>query len=68
MLELSRSWKHRDSSTDSGVPSQVFSGFFLFLMETKQRFEFMNGMKKSLGYDQMITVESEGLSGGLAVL
>ena len=41
---------------------------FLFLMETKQKFEYVNGLRKSLGYDQLITVKPEGLSGGLAVL
>lgn len=37
-------------------------------METKQQFEYVNGLKKTLGYDQLVTVEPEGLSGGLAVL
>ncbi|KAG2267781.1 hypothetical protein Bca52824_062336 [Brassica carinata] len=37
-------------------------------METKQKFEFVNGLKKTLGYDKLITVEPEGLSGGLALM
>lgn len=38
---------------------------FIFLMETKQKFEYIAGLKKQLGYDQIITVEPEGLSGVL---
>ncbi|KAL0705016.1 hypothetical protein Bca4012_071441 [Brassica carinata] len=41
---------------------------FLFLMETKQRFQYMMGVKKKLGYNNLVTVEPVGLSGGLAVL
>ena len=41
---------------------------FVFLMETKKNFEYVLGLKKSLGYDQLITVEPVGLSGGLAVM
>lgn len=40
----------------------------MFLMETKQKFDFMLGLKKTMGYDHLITVEPEGLSGGLALL
>ena len=41
---------------------------FLFLMETKQRFQYMMGVKKKLGYNNLVTMEPVGLSGGLAVL
>ncbi|CDY24720.1 BnaC04g13250D [Brassica napus] len=41
---------------------------FLFLMETKQKLSYMEGLKKDLGYDDLVTVEPEGLSGGLAVM
>lgn len=41
---------------------------FLFFMETKQKWEYVNGLRKSLGYDKVFTVEPEGLSGGLAVM
>ena len=41
---------------------------FLFFMETKQNWEYVNGLRKSLGYDKVFTVEPEGLSGGLAVM
>ena len=37
-------------------------------METKQKFEYVNGLRKSLGYGRVIMVEPEGLSGGLAVM
>lgn len=40
----------------------------MFLMETKQKIEYMVGLQKSLGYDEIITVEPNGLSGGLAVM
>lgn len=40
----------------------------LFLMETKQKFEYISGLRKRLGYDHVITVEPVGLSGGLAVM
>ncbi|KAF2548280.1 hypothetical protein F2Q70_00022416 [Brassica cretica] len=40
----------------------------MFLSETKQKFDYMLGLKKSLGYDQLFMVESVGLSGGLAML
>ncbi|CAA7036116.1 unnamed protein product [Microthlaspi erraticum] len=36
-------------------------------METKQKQPYVEGLRKSLGYDEMITVEPVGLSGGLAV-
>ena len=41
---------------------------FVFLMETKQKSEFIFGVKKQLGYDLVFTVEPEGLSGGLALM
>lgn len=41
---------------------------FLFLMETKQQFGYMEGLRKSLGYDQLVTVDPIGLSGGLALM
>jgi len=41
---------------------------FVFLMETKQKSEFIFGVKKQLGYDHVFTVEPEGLSGGLALM
>ena len=41
---------------------------FLFFMEMKQKWEYVNGLRKSLGYDKVFTVEPEGLSGGLAVM
>lgn len=37
-------------------------------METKQKHEYITGLKNSLGYDEVVTVEPIGLSGGLAVL
>ena len=40
----------------------------MFLMETKQKFEYVSGLQKSLGYDKLFTVEPVGLSGGLAVM
>ena len=41
---------------------------FVFLMVTKQKSEFIFGVKKQLGYDHVFTVEPEGLSGGLALM
>ena len=41
---------------------------FLFLMETKQQTDYMVGLQKTLGYDQLITVDPVGLSGGLALM
>lgn len=38
------------------------------LMETKQKYEYVLGLKKILGYDHLVTVEPVGLSGGLAVM
>lgn len=40
----------------------------MFLMETKKKFDHLLGLRKSLGYDHLITVEPEGLSGGLALM
>ena len=40
----------------------------VFLMETKQKYDYIVGLKKQLGYDHVFTVEPEGLSGGLALL
>ncbi|KAF2599249.1 hypothetical protein F2Q68_00008603 [Brassica cretica] len=40
----------------------------LFLMETKQKFKFMDDLRLELGYDKMVTVESVGRRGGLALL
>ena len=40
----------------------------MFLMETKQKLEYMVGLQKELGYDKIFIVEPLGLSGGLAVL
>ncbi|CAA7042046.1 unnamed protein product [Microthlaspi erraticum] len=37
-------------------------------METKQKYAYVDGLSTSLGYDNLITVEPEGLSGGLAVM
>lgn len=39
-----------------------------FLMETKQKFKFMDDLRLELGYDKMVTVEPIGRSGGLALL
>lgn len=41
---------------------------FVFLMETKQKSEYIFGLKKQLGYDHVFTVKPEGLSGSLAVM
>lgn len=41
---------------------------FLFLMETKQKSGYMEKLKASLGYDNLLTVEPIGRSGGLAVM
>ena len=41
---------------------------FMFLMETKQKYAYVSGLQKSLGYDKLFTVEPNGLSGGLAVM
>ena len=40
---------------------------FLFLSETKQKRAYMVGLQKEYGYDEVLTVEPVGLSGGLAV-
>lgn len=37
-------------------------------METKQRFGYMKGLKSTLGSDEFVTVDPQGLSGGLAVM
>lgn len=37
-------------------------------METKQNQVLMSGLKESLGYDEIITIEPIGVSGGLAVM
>ncbi|KAL1197127.1 hypothetical protein V5N11_002006 [Cardamine amara subsp. amara] len=39
----------------------------MFLIETKQKLEYVTSLQKSLGYDKIFTVEPLGLSGGLAV-
>ncbi|WZZ51263.1 hypothetical protein YC2023_051370 [Brassica napus] len=41
---------------------------FIFLMETKHKNKFMGDLQRELGYDNLITVEPVGLSGGLAVM
>ena len=41
---------------------------FIFLMETKQKTDYLVGLKKQLGYDCIVTVDPDGLSGGLAVM
>ena len=40
---------------------------FLFLSETKQKRAYMVGLQKEYGYDEVLTVEPVGLSGGLDV-
>ena len=40
---------------------------FLFLMETKQKRKYMVGLQKEFGYDELLTVDPAGRSGGLAV-
>ena len=40
----------------------------LFLMETKQKSAYVTGLKDTLGYDKVFTVEPIGLSGGLALM
>lgn len=40
----------------------------LFLMETKQKKAYVTGLKVTLGYDNLFTVEPAGLSGGLALM
>lgn len=42
--------------------------YLLFLMETKQKSSYVTGLKDSLGYNNVFTVEPVGLSGGLALL
>lgn len=37
-------------------------------METKQQSDYVKGLQKSLEYDQLITVDPVGLSGGLALM
>ena len=37
-------------------------------METKQKRVFMEGLQQKMGYNQLVTVEPVGLSGGLAVM
>ncbi|KAL0652204.1 hypothetical protein Bca4012_094895 [Brassica carinata] len=41
---------------------------FLFLMETKQKESYVRGFQTMLGYDECVTVEPVGRSGGLAVM
>ncbi|KAG7548894.1 Endonuclease/exonuclease/phosphatase, partial [Arabidopsis suecica] len=50
-----------------GLRRQHFSDF-MFLMETKQKLGYMSELKNSLGYDNLVTVEPLGLSGGLALM
>ena len=40
---------------------------FLFLSETKQDFEFVQGFQSHFGYDSLVTVDPSGRSGGLAL-
>ncbi|KAF8114392.1 hypothetical protein N665_0038s0016 [Sinapis alba] len=41
---------------------------FLFLSETKQDYNFVQGFKAHFGYDKLTAVEPNGMSGGLALL
>lgn len=50
-----------------GLRRQHFPDF-MFLMETKQKLGYMSELKNSLGYDNLVTVELLGLSGGLALM
>ena len=40
---------------------------FLFLSETKQDLEFVQGVQSHFGYDRLVTVDPNGRSGGLAL-
>ena len=40
---------------------------FLFSSETKQDFEFVQGVQAHFGYDYLVTVDPNGKSGGLAL-
>ena len=40
---------------------------FLFLSETKQEFEFVQGFQAHFGFDNLVTVDPVGQSGGLAL-
>ena len=40
---------------------------FIFLSETKQDFEFVQGVQAHFGYDYLVTVDPNGRSGGLAL-
>ena len=40
---------------------------FLFLSETKQEFEFVQGFQDHFGFDNLVTVDPVGRSGGLAL-
>ncbi|KAL1220562.1 hypothetical protein V5N11_003271 [Cardamine amara subsp. amara] len=37
-------------------------------METKQKLDYIESLKNSLGYNELVTVEPVGLSGGLVVM
>ena len=67
------SWNCQDAGSTETVQTirEVRRKHFpdiMFLMETKQKFEYMLWLQKNLGYDKIYTVEPLGLSGGLAVL
>lgn len=40
---------------------------FLFLSETKQEFEFVQGFQSHMGFDNLVTVDLIGKIGGLAI-
>ena len=51
-----------------GEMRRVYFPDLLFLMETKQKKSYVEHLKTSLGYDECVTVDPIGLSGGLAVM
>ncbi|KAL0729422.1 hypothetical protein Bca4012_025515 [Brassica carinata] len=67
------SWNCQGAGSDETVQylrglRRSFFPDFPFLMETKQKDDYMVGLQNSLGYDNMISVEPIGLSGGLALI
>ncbi|KAL0887179.1 hypothetical protein Bca101_011162 [Brassica carinata] len=67
------SWNCRGAGSSETVQRirdfrRQFFPDFLFLMETKQKFSYMDVLKSSLGYDNLHTVEPIGRSGGLGLM
>ena len=56
-----------DHELSEGDMTQTQTRFFLFLSETKQEFDFVQRVQLHSGFDNLVTVDPNGRSGGLAL-